>query len=219
MKAIVNSSGEIIAYTQDSSFQPANGVLLCDLPIEGNHEQDMPFYCYRDKMIVVDEQIRLNHFKTIQKAQIKEAAARLIASTDWKLQRAKERETSGWATLAEVDAVLAERESIRRSSNAAEAAVDALTDVASVQSFAWSVDVQVAAPRRLTHQQFLARFADAEMQAILAAEAAQPAVATWLERFRLAGYVNLTDPSTVAGVQALEIAGLLGTGRAGEVLA
>lgn len=157
--------------------------------------------------------------KVGRKTRIKAEAARLIEATDWKLARAREREAAGWATLAEVDVVLAEREAIRRSSNAAELAVDALTDVASAQAFAWSVDVPVAAPRRLTHQQFLVRFSDAEMQAILAAQAAQPAVAAWLEKFRLAGYVNLLDPATVAGVQALEIAGLLGSGRAAEVLA
>lgn len=44
-------------------------------------------------------------------------------------------------------------EAIRRSSNAAEAAVDALTDVGSVQTFTWSIDVAVAAPRRLTNKQ------------------------------------------------------------------
>ena len=165
--------------------------------------------------LVVD----LDGMKATVKARIKETAAQLISALDWKLERARERADAGWATLAEVDAVLAEREAIRRSSNAAEAAVDALTDVGSVQTFTWSIDVAVAAPRRLTHKGFSDRFTDAEMQAILAAAEANAALKTWWEKFKLARDINLDDPATQGGVQALEIAGLIGEGRAAEVLA
>ena len=63
-----------------------------------------------------------------------DSAAARIEATDWKLARAREREAAGWATLAEVDAVLAEREAIRRSSNAAEAAVDAALNTDNVRT-------------------------------------------------------------------------------------
>ena len=169
--------------------------------------------------VIQDITALLAQAKTARKARIKAEAARLIEATDWKLARAREREAAGWATLAEVDAVLAEREAIRRSSNAAEAAVDALTDVGSVQTFTWSIDVAVAAPRRLTHKGFSDRFTDAEMQAILAAAETNAALKTWWEKFKLARDINLDDPATQGGVQALEIAGLIGEGRAAEVLA
>jgi len=169
--------------------------------------------------VIQDITALLAQAKAARKARIKAEAARLIEATDWKLARAREREAAGWATLAEVDAVLAEREAIRRSSNAAEAAVDALTDVGSVQTFTWSIDVAVAAPRRLTHKGFSDRFTDAEMQAILAAAETNAALKTWWEMFKLARDINLDDPATQGGVQALEIAGLIGEGRAAEVLA
>ena len=169
--------------------------------------------------VIQDITALLAQAKTARKARIKAEAARLIEATDWKLARAREREAAGWATLAEVDEVLAEREAIRRSSNAAEAAVDALTDVSSVQTFTWSIDVAVAAPRRLTHKGFSDRFTDAEMQAILAAAETNAALKTWWEKFKLARDINLDDPATQGGVQALEIAGLIGEGRAAEVLA
>ena len=168
--------------------------------------------------VIQDITALLAQAKTARKARIKAEAARLIEATDWKLARAREREAAGWATLAEVDAVLAEREAIRRSSNAAEAAVDALTDVGSVQTFTWSIDVAVAAPRRLTHKGFSDRFTDAEMQAVLAAAETNAALKTWWEKFKLASDINLDDPATQGGVQALEIAGLIGEGRAAEVL-
>ncbi|RBJ69586.1 hypothetical protein C3L29_037230, partial [Pseudomonas sp. MWU12-2534b] len=81
-----------------------------------------------------DKAAQLSQAKSGRKARVKAEAARLIEATAWKLERARERETAGWGTLAEVDAALAEREAIRRSSNAAEQALEALTDVASVQA-------------------------------------------------------------------------------------
>lgn len=216
MKALFKD-GVFIGYTMDENYS-VPGVIIATLPADWD-EADAQFAKVVKGKVVIDLGKKLAAAKNKRKAAIKAEAEVLISATDWRLDRAREREAAGWATLAEVDAVLAEREAIRRSSDAAEAAVDALTDVASVLAFAWSVDVPVPAPRRQTHQQFLARFADTEMQAILAAQAVQPAVAAWLEKFRLAGYVNLADPATIAGVQALEIAGLLGNGRAAEVLA
>ncbi|WP_157201655.1 hypothetical protein [Massilia sp. Root418] len=161
----------------------------------------------------------LRQSKAARQARIKAEAARLIEALDWKLGRAREREAAGWGTLAEVDAVLAEREAIRRSSDAAETALEALTDVASVQSFTWAVDVPVAPPRRLTRKQFTERFSSAELQAVLTAIDENGAMRAWWEKFCLADDINLDDPATLAGVQALEIAGLIGNGRAVEVLA
>lgn len=167
----------------------------------------------------LDATAALDRAKTARKARIKEEAARLIEALDWKLARARERETAAWATLSEVDAVLAEREAIRRSSSAAEVAVDAMTDVSSVQSFVWSVDVLVPVPRRLTQTQFAGRFTDTELQGILAAAQANPALGAWWEKFKLAKDINLDDLATQAGVQALEFAGLIAAGRAAAILA
>ena len=169
--------------------------------------------------VFYDASALLTQSKTARRVRIKTEAARLIEALDWKLGRAREREAAGWGTLAEVDAVLAEREAIRRSSDAAEAALDALTDAASVQAFTWSVDVPVAPPRRLTRRQFTERFTSAELQAVLAAVGANGALRAWWEKFCLADDINLDDPATRAGAQTLEIAGLIGNGRAMEVLA
>lgn len=177
-------------------------------------------YLSDDGVTVIHDSVALlAQVKSTRKERIKGEAAQLIAATDWRLERAREREAAGWVTLAAVDAVLAEREAIRRSSSAAEAAVDALTDLASVRAFTWSVDVPVAAPRRLTHREFMARFESAESEAILVAAASTPSLQAWWETFRLAQFVNLDDPATRAGIQALEIASVLPAGRAAEILA
>ena len=152
-------------------------------------------------------------------AGIKAEAATHLAATAWRLQRASERERAGWQQLADVAAVLAERESVRRSSDAAEAAVLALTDVAAVRAFTWAPDaVQVPAPRLLTHEQFIQRFTAAEWEAMTTAARSNAAMDAWMRRFTLAAFVNLDDPATAAGVQALELAGILANGRAAQVL-
>lgn len=83
----------------------------------------------------------------------------------------------------------------------------------------------------LTISQFRDRFTQDEKRAIYAAAAAVPDVRIWLDDLAavtvvldpadqnvvLAG-VDLTDPRTVAGVQGLEAAGLIGAGRAAAIL-
>ncbi|KMN50447.1 hypothetical protein VL04_17810 [Chromobacterium violaceum] len=219
MKIIVDLQTKTVAgVTVDGYFEAGKNQALI-APPEGFDPEAMGDYTFDGASLVRDAQAALSRAKAARKARIKQEAARLIEADDWKLQRAREREAAGWGTLAEVDAALAGREAIRRSSNAAEQAVDALTDAASVQAFTWTVDVAVAVPRRLTHKQFMARFTDAEMQGMLKAFGDNPALRPWWERFSLARDISLDDPATQAGVQALEAAGLIGKGRAGEVLA
>jgi hypothetical protein len=216
-KAIIDLNTNAIVGIANDGTAPEKHKLLVDLPEDFNPD-DVAEWAYDGQGLTHDTVALLERAKAARKARIKAEAARLIEATDWKLARAREREAAGWAALAEVDAVLAEREAIRRSSSAAEADVDALTDVGSVQTFTWSIDVAVAAPRRLTHKGFSDRFTDAEMQAILAACQANAALNAWWEKFKLARDINLDDPATQGGVQALEIAGLIGEGRAAEVL-
>ena len=70
-------------------------------------------------------------------AEIKSEAERRITSLDWRLQRAQEREQLGEVGVDTVADVLALREQIRQSSNAAEQAVRELESVEKVVSFSW----------------------------------------------------------------------------------
>ena len=69
--------------------------------------------------------------------EIKAEAADRIAATDWRLERARERAALGKENPETEADVLAEREQIRQASNAAEAAVIALTTVEQVKTFSW----------------------------------------------------------------------------------
>jgi hypothetical protein len=40
-----------------------------------------------------------------------------------------------------------------------------------------------------------------------------------LDHIRAAEYIDVTDPNTIAGIGALEAAGLIAAGRAAEILA
>jgi hypothetical protein len=219
MKLVIDlSSNTVVGGTTDDGFKAASNQLLIEAPEEFEMASAAE-WSFDGVSVDRDPVAALDRAKAARKARIKAEAARLIEALDWKLVRAREREAAGWTTLAGVDAVLAEREAIRRSSGAAESAVDAMTDVGSVQAFVWSVDVLVPAPRRLTQTQFAGRFTDAELQGILSAAQANPAMGAWWEKFKLAKDINLDDPATQAGVQALEFAGLIAAGRGAEILA
>jgi hypothetical protein len=73
--------------------------------------------------------------------------------------------------------------------------------------------------RTLTKLEYMNRFTDDELAAIYTAAKAVVQVEIWLEKFKLAQEINLDDASTVSGLQAMEAAGLIGTGRAAEILA
>lgn len=71
----------------------------------------------------------------------------------------------------------------------------------------------------LTKLEYMNRFTDIELVAIYTAAKVSVEVEIWLEKFKLAEFVNPQDPTTIAGLQALETAGLLAQGRAAEILA
>jgi hypothetical protein len=218
MKLVIDlSSNTIAGGTDDPAFAPTSQQVLIDAP-EDFDMSSASEWSFDGVGVSRDPVAALDRAKAARKVRIKGDAARLIDATTWRLDRAREQEAAGWATLAGIDAVLAERESIRRSSSAAEDAVDAMTDIASVQNFTWSIDVSVAAPRRLTQTQFLDRFTDAEATAVLTASDSNAALRLFWQKMMMADWINLDDPATQGGVNALEIAGLLDSGRAAIVL-
>jgi len=71
---------------------------------------------------------------------------------------------------------------------------------------------------RLTKLAYMNRFTDAELVGIYGAAKQYPAVEVWLEKFKLAEFVDTSDPAVLAGLTALEQAGLLAQGRAAEIV-
>lgn len=168
--------------------------------------------------IVADETVALARAKTARIAEIKRQAAGLIAALQWRIERAEERDRLGLPGET-VEEVLLEREAIRRASNRCGAEVEAALDVQAVQAVQFAVtEADRAIPQRLTRLQFLSSFTDEEMQAIVAAAESNAALKAALLKWQAAEGIVLTDPATVAGVQALEIAGLIAPGRAEAIL-
>jgi hypothetical protein len=168
--------------------------------------------------IVADETVALARAKTARIAEIKRQAAGLIAALQWRIDRAEERDRLGLPGET-VEEVLLEREAIRRASNRCEAEIEAALDVQAVQAVQFAVtEADRAIPQRLTRLQFLSRFTDEEMQSIVAAADTLPALKAMMLKWQTAEGIVLTDPATVAGVQALEIAGLIAPGRAEAIL-
>ncbi len=78
--------------------------------------------------------------------------------------------------------------------------------------------------RRLSKLAYMNRFTDVELANIFAAAKGSLSVEVWLAKFSATTpdadgtAIDLDDPRTVAGLQALEAAGLLASGRATQIL-
>lgn len=74
-------------------------------------------------------------------------------------------------------------------------------------------------PPSLNKIDFLRLFTDAELAGLLVAATQYPQVAVYQYKLDQAPSVRLNDPDILAGLPALEALGLLGPGRAAQILA
>ena len=72
--------------------------------------------------------------------------------------------------------------------------------------------------RRISRLAFRNRFTDAEKLALYTAAESSVQLRVYLDDLAAAEFVDLDYPATVAGVQALEQAGIIGAGRAAQIL-
>jgi hypothetical protein len=70
----------------------------------------------------------------------------------------------------------------------------------------------------LTPLEFLNRFNDDELISIISLSKTNVQLELWWTKYNKAKDMDLDDPQTIAGVQALESFGLIGTGRVSEIL-
>jgi len=77
----------------------------------------------------------------------------------------------------------------------------------------------VVLPKIISKVQYLKRFTQAERVAVREAAKVSPIVDDYIRLMDAASDIDLADPDTVDGVNALEAAGLLAAGRSAEVLA
>ena len=149
---------------------------------------------------------------------IKAQAAAAIDALAWRVERAKERDSLGLPGET-IEQVMLEREALRRASNRCESEINAATTADGVRSVVFEVFPEDrATPQRVSNLKFIDRFSDAEMQALLVASEQHPAIKTAMLKWQAADGIVLTDPATQLGVQALEMMGLIGAGRAAEIL-
>ena len=139
-KAIIDLNTNAIVGIANDGIAPEKHQVFIDLPEDFNPD-DVAEWVYDGIGLTRDPVAGLNRAKTARKARIKQEARALIEALDWRLERARERDEAGMgiANRETASEVLAMREAIRKSSSEAEEAVEALTDVASVQAFGWSV--------------------------------------------------------------------------------
>jgi len=220
IRAIVKtSSGQLCGFTDWADYVPATGCVIVDLP-QGYTDDMADLLVYQNGQLSIDQNRLRDRERETVRAKIKAEAGQRISDTDWRLERAREREYLGTSGLTDVDTVLSEREAIRQTSNAIEMRLDALDDVEAVRAFAWTFDgMEVKVPSRMTRKKFLDRFTPEEMATIMAASDQSPAIKAWLITFQSSELIDLGDPTLAMGIGALEMSGLLPEGRAAQVLA
>ena len=85
----------------------------------------------------------------------------------------------------------------------------------------WQTPIQeerVQQSLRLSKLEFINRLTDQELEAIYSAAEVSIPVRIWLDKFKLAEYIEISDSLTIAGITKLELAGLINQGRAAEIL-
>jgi hypothetical protein len=88
-------------------------------------------------------------------------------------------------------------------------------------TYTWSKEscsFELIPKRVITKLDYMNRFTDTELATIYTVAKTNVAIEVWLEKFKLSAEINLDDPRTIGGVQALEQFGLIGVGRATEIL-
>lgn len=218
MKIIIETStGRVLGQTPDASYSRA-GVILTDPP-EGFDMTQADEWQWDGSRLAHDPMAALPRARASRIAQIRRDAAAAIEAMGWRIERAKEREQLGLPGET-VNAVLLEREAIRRASSRCEAEIAAALEPAAVDAVLFVVtEADRATPERVTRLQFLSRFTEAEMAAIVHAADQSPALKAALLKWQTADGIVLTDAATIGGVNALEMLGLLTAGRAAEILA
>jgi hypothetical protein len=85
------------------------------------------------------------------------------------------------------------------------------------QPFWGEIPVTVS-PRTISKLEYMNRFTDTELATIFTAAKSNVALEIWLEKFKLAEFINLDDPATAAGLAALTYVGILAAGRMEGIL-
>jgi len=208
---------QVAGQTAAADYVPVAGQVVAPAPA-GYTEADAQALVYEDGVLRIDAVARLARLKQTRITEVKQQAAAAIEALSWRLERARERGILGVAGESEAQ-VLREREAIRAASNRAEALVAAALDEAAVAAVALAVgDGDSPAGSTVSRIDLLRRFTSEEMTAIVAASKTDAAIAAMLMMWQVVDVVYLPAPETIAGVQALEAAGLIGEGRAAEIL-
>lgn len=101
---------------------------------------------------------------------------------------------------------------------------DHLIAEALVQMTAQEIDehlAQVVAPppkTQFTSLEFLDRFSEAEQLAVVTATMTNPVIKLWYDRLLAASFIDLVDPRTEEGIDALIAADLIATERKQQLL-
>lgn len=194
---VLNQAGERIGW---SLYQYDDGYRY--VPVEESSQDD-----------------QLSTLKLSKIAELKQYVRLLIEATDWRIERAKEREAIGAEGETLTD-VYSQRETYRRAGNRAEKEIQALDNAESIQSYQFAItDADTYQSGVLTKLQFISRITVDEYKNIAKARKTNAELDRMFQMLELSEYINTQDESTIASIQSLVQAGFITEQRAEEILA
>ena len=195
---ILNEKNEVVGWTADKFGLPSG-------------QRFVP-----DDMHAV--QADLDNLRLTKSATIAEQVRRLLSNSAWRVERAAERDMLGLDGESPQE-VYAYREAVRRAGDRAEREIDELDNVDAINDYRLKIlpsDYPVIG--HLTQLQFLRRFTPEERTNIAQLRTQNPKINDYLSLLELAKFVNPYDPDVILGVNMLEQIGVIGQGRAGQIL-
>lgn len=195
---ILNEKNEVVGWTADEFVLPSGQRFVPD-----------------DANIA---QADLDDLRLAKSATIADQVRRLLSNSAWRVERAAERDMLGLDGESPQD-VYAYREAVRRAGDRAEREIAELDNADAINSYRLKIlpsDYPVIG--HLTQLQFLRRFTPEERTNIAQLRTQNPQINDYLSLLELAKFVNPYDPDVILGVNMLEQIGVLGQGRAGQIL-
>ena len=218
-----SNEGWVAEVGENLYSDPNTPVVLIEQPTPEGGKEKVAVYSGADYVRLYKDKVR---------DLIKITASELINESDWRVERAKERDLIGITDGETSEEVYAYREAVRKVSNQLESEL-----LGNIQ-YEWDIHItenlqdfienifegkvkealQYIKVNRITPLAFFSRFTPEEQGAVMTAVQQNPILNALIVSLQLADGVVLTDPRIVAGIQALEQAGLLAEGRAQEIL-
>lgn len=216
-KHLFTQDGEYIGKIDGNDYNP-DFIAIDDNQMPDNYQAHLDSLKLIDGKVVLGQSNDLEPIRQAKLSAIKAQVKQLLDDSAWRVERAAERDNLG-IDGETPQQVYAYREAVRQAGDRAERELENLDNIDDINAYQFDIrqsDYPIIA--HLTHLQFLRRFNAEERAKITQLRAKSPQINDYFTLLELAKFVNPYDPDVILGVNTLEQMGIIGQGRAGQIL-